>query len=212
MALTANSASGSRSTTVLAAVILLHIGIFYAIESGLTHKVIEMLPADIQAKVIKEDKPKEDEPPPPPPPDIPIQPPPFVPPPEVSVQTAAPTNAITNVTTERPPVVAPPVMAPPPADVVVNPRLDPKRSQHSLEEFYPASSKRAGEEGSTVVNVYVQGDGRISEVKVDTSSGFPDLDDGAVKYAKTWRLLPGTKNGTPQAMWYRVKVTFKITK
>lgn len=198
---------------VLTVVILLHIALLYGIQSGLARKVVELLPEDIQTEIIEEEKPKE-EPPPPPPPDIPIEPPPFVPPPEVQIQVPVQQNTITQVTTQKPPVTAPPVMTPPapPKDVIVNPRLDPKRAQRSLEEFYPASSKRAEEEGSVVVSVYVKGDGRIQEVKVDTSSGFPALDEGAVKYAKTWRLLPGTKNGIPQAMWYKVKVTFQLKK
>lgn len=211
MALTASSQSGPK-TTALVVVVVLHIGLFYAIQSGLTHKVIELLPADIQTKIIEQDKPPEEAPPPPPPPDIPIEPPPFVPPPEVSItQAPAATNAIQNVVTVPPPPAPPPAPAPR-QDVIEKPRLDPKRAQRDLEEFYPASSKRAGEEGSVVVNVFVQADGRIGEVKISDASGFSALDEGAVKYAKTWRLLPGKKNGVAEPMWYQVKVTFKIKK
>lgn len=212
MALTANSSQSGAKTTILVGVIVLHIALFYAIQSGLTRKVIELLPQDIQTKIIEKEKPQEDIPPPPPPPDIPIEPPPFVPPPEVSIASApVATNTITNVVTVPPPATPPPAPAPR-QDVIETPKLDPKRAQRDLEEFYPPSSKRAGEEGSVVVEIFVQADGRIGEVKVSQSSGFPALDEGAVKYAKTWRLLPGKKNGVPEPMWYRVKVTFKIKK
>lgn len=210
MALTARSQSGSRSTIVLALVILLHAGVYWGIQNGLARKVVQLLPPDIQTKIIKEDKPNEPPPPPPPPPPEIQAPPPFVPPPEVTVQMPVATNAIQTVTTEKPPVVAPPVMAPTPkADVVVAPKLT--RASGSLEDYYPSSAKRDGQEGSVIVAVYVQANGKVTEVKVEQSSGFPALDDGAVSFAKTWRFTPGTRNGVAEATWFRTKVTFKLT-
>lgn len=217
MALTAESQAGStsKSTIILAVVIAMHLLLFWALESGMARKAVELLPADIQTKFIEEKKPDEPPPPPPPPPPEVQIPPPFIPPPEVTV--ASPpvsANVITNVVTERPPVVAPPVMAPtaPPKDVVVLPKQDPKRPVRSIEDYYPATARRQGQEGTVIVAMYVQTDGRVTDAKVDTSSGFEDLDEGAVKYVKTWRLLPGTRNGTPEAMWHRFRVTFKLTK
>lgn len=209
MALTASSQSGSRSTIILVVVIGLHLLVFWGIQNGLARKVVQLLPPDIQTKIIKEDKKDEPPPPPPPPPDI-QTPPPFVPPPEVSVQTAVATNAIQTVTTERPPVVAAPVMAPAPVakEVIVPPTVD--RITADLEQFYPANAKREGREGSVVVAVYVDAKGKITDIKVDESSGSPDLDEGAVKYARTWKFKPGTRNGVPEALVRKTKITFKI--
>jgi len=210
MALTASSQSSSRSTVILALVIALHGLVFWGIQNGLARKVVQMLPADIQTKILDEKKPDELPPPPPPPPPDIQTPPPFVPPPEVSVQTAVATNAIQTVTTTPPPVAPPPVMAPQPVakDVIVPPKVE--RASGSLEEYYPASAKREGREGSVVIAVSVDPKGKILDVKIEQSSGFPDLDEGAVKFAKTWRFKPGTRNGVAEEGQFRTKVTFKL--
>ena len=58
----------------------------------------------------------------------------------------------------------------------------------------------------------VSEDGKVTEAKVDKSSGFERLDEAALKEAlNRWRLMPGTINGKPQAMQYRFQVTFKLT-
>jgi protein TonB len=211
MALTASSQSGSRSTIILVLVIALHIAVFYGIQMGLARKVVQLLPKDIQTKIIKEDKPDEPPPPPPPPPPDIATPPPFVPPPEVSVSVPVQTTAIQTVTTERPPVVMAPVMAPAPVakDVVVLPTMD--RATGDLEQYYPPGAKREGREGSSVVAVYIDAKGRVTDVKVEESSGSPDLDEGAVKFAKTWRFKPQTRNGVAEASVLKRKVTFKLS-
>lgn len=212
MALTANSSqSGSRSTAVLAVVILLHVGLFYAIQSGLSRKMIELLPQDIQTKIIEEEKPKEELPPPPPPPDIPIEPPPFVPPPEVSIQTPVATNAIQNVVTVPPPAPPPPA-APPRQAVVSAPKVDPRKSR-SCDEYYPAASSRAGEEGVVQVRCLVGLNGKCGEISVAKSSGIERLDQAAERCAKDLlRFVPQSKDGVAEATWYDFNVRFQVKK
>ena len=72
----------------LALVVILHIGIVYALVTGLATRAIEVMPAVIEAKIIAEPPHEQIEPPPPPPPEF-HPPPPFVPPPEVRVETPA---------------------------------------------------------------------------------------------------------------------------
>lgn len=213
MALTANAGSSSRSTVILAAVIVLHIGIFYGIQSGLAHKVVELLPQDIQTKIIEEEKPKEEEPPPPPPPDMKIEPPPFVPPPEVSVMTTPAPNAITNVVTTPPPPAPPPVAAAPARQTVVAPpKMDVRRSR-SCDEYYPAASSRAEEEGVVQVRCYVGLNGRCDQISISKGSGFDRLDEAAQRCAKDLlRFEPQTKDGQKEAAWYDFNVRFKMQK
>jgi protein TonB len=69
-----------------------------------------------------------------------------------------------------------------------------------------------GEAGTVLLNVYVLEDGRVGEATVQKSSGFPRLDEAAVREVKrSWRLTPGTKNGKPAAMYGQFAVTFKLT-
>ena len=103
---------------------LFHALIVWALVSGLAKKVIEVVRAPIETKVIEEIK--KPPPPPevvvPPPPKLEAPPPPFIPPPEVQVNAPPPEPTIT-ATTPTPPApvpftpVAPPAAAPAAAPV-----------------------------------------------------------------------------------------------
>lgn len=211
MALTATAGSDSKRTIIVVIVALLHVGMYYVIESGLSHQIISMLAPPIDTVMIDEDVPQEELPPPPPPPEI-AEPPPFIPPPEVTVQAMAESKAIQVVTNERPPVVAPPPVAPPaPVEVpLVKGGFDPKRPIRSNDEFYPSASVRAGEEGVATVEIYIAADGRVTDGRIKTSSGFPRLDEATIKYVKTWRMKPATRGGVPEGSWVTVPVRWKI--
>src|SRR5262245_66049362 len=122
---------------------------------------------------------------------------------------AAPTTAIRQQT-QQIPVAQPP---PAPAAVAVPrtaPKSDPRRPLTQPE--YPPSSRRAGETGTVILEVYVLENGRAGDVRVKQSSGFPKLDEAAVREVKrSWRLQPGTENGKPVPMWGQFAVTFKLT-
>ena len=97
---------------------LLHLLVGYALVTGLARKVVEVIKAPIETKIIEEIKKPPPDTPPPPPPKLAAPPPPFIPPPEVNIQVPvqaqlAPT--ITTVTTTKPPPGPPPKAAPAPA-------------------------------------------------------------------------------------------------
>lgn len=185
-------------------VILFHVLLVYALMSGLAREAVEQIAGPIATKVIEEVRPDVDEPPPPPPPPL-EPPPPYVPPPpDFAIAplpaSTAPTTAITQVQTK----VAPP---PPPA-VDVPPRANPRRPN---EWAYPPAARRAGEEGVVMLQLYVTEDGRVAEVKVAKSSGFPRLDEAAERDARRWRFLPATRGGEPVAYWLTVPVRYSLT-
>jgi protein TonB len=200
----------TRRSLVFFAIVLLHFGMFWLLNSGLSHQLIDVVLGPIETRMIEE-APKTDEPPPPPPPKI-ETPPPFVPPPEVSIELPVETTsstAIQQTTTTRPVAQPPPA---PPAAVVPRtaPKSDPRRPLTQPE--YPPSSRRAGEAGTVILEVYVLENGRVGEARVKQSSGFPRLDEAAVREVKrSWRLVPGTENGKPAPMWGQFAVTFKLT-
>jgi periplasmic protein TonB len=200
----------TRRGLVFMAIIGIHVLLFLGLKSGMSHKLVDAVLGPIETRVIEE-APQIDEPPPPPPPKI-ETPPPFVPPPDVAIeipQDAAPTTAIRTVTSDRPP---PQQVAPPAATAVpkTSPKSDPRRPLSQPE--YPPSSRRAGEAGTVVLEIYVLETGRVGEARVKTSSGFPKLDEAAMREVKrSWRLTPGTENGKPVPMWGQFAVTFKLT-
>jgi len=120
-----------------------------------------------------------------------------------------PATAIRTTTTERPVAQPPPGPAAQPVQRTA-PRSNARRPLSQPE--YPPSSRRAGEAGTVVLDIYVLENGRVGDAKVRTSSGFPKLDEAALREVKrSWRLEPGTENGKPVAMWGQFAVTFKLT-
>lgn len=186
----------SRQTIGFFVVLALHGLMIWGLMSGLVQKVTEEFIAEL--KPVSEPPPPPDaEIPPPPPPDI-IKPPPFVPPPDFEISTEAPSEtAIRDVTSK-----------PPPAGPTIGVRQDPKHPPSKPD--YPASAKRLEQEGPVGLLIYVGADGRVIEVQVEKSSGYPALDASAVREAKTWRLLPAQTEGKPVAAWYRAVVKFRL--
>ena len=112
-------ADPKRHVLGISAVILFHVLVIYALVTGLAKKVVDVVRAPIETKVIEEIK--KPPPPPevvvPPPPKLEAPPPPFIPPPEIQIQTPPPPQpTITAVTPTPPP--APVVIAPAPPPVV----------------------------------------------------------------------------------------------
>src|SRR5438105_15288578 len=117
--------SGQHAPGVLF-VIFFHIFIVYALVTGLAKKVVDVVRAPIETKVIEEIK--KPPPPPeivvPPPPVLAAPPPPLIPPPEVHIATPPPVQQTITASTPTPPPVtaitpvappAPPAPAPAPA-------------------------------------------------------------------------------------------------
>lgn len=78
----------------------------------------------------------------------------------------------------------------------------------SSEDYYPAASKRAEEQGAVTVRVCVDPRGNIiGDPAIITSSGFERLDKGAVKLARAGRYQPGVEAGRPQG---ESCVTFRV--
>jgi protein TonB len=185
------AADASRRTVALIVVGVLHVGLIFAIIAGLKAGLIQKIPDELVAEVVK---PKDEvKPPPPPPPDLQKPPPPFVPPPEINIATDAPaTNAIT--------AVQPNVQTPPP---VVQPTITPSKAvgrTHDCQSYYPALSSRLGEQGNVMVRYDVGVDGSISNVAVVKSSGSERLDAAAVNCVSSrWRNTPAMQGNTPVA-------------
>jgi protein TonB len=112
---------------------------------------------------------------------------------EVPVDEPAP-NAITAETSPSPPVAET-------ANMKVNHRVDP---------VYPASSRRAGEQGTGLFRVLVDQKGRPQDVQVMKSTGFPKLDQAALEAIRKWAFSPAMQNGQAVQSWTRVQVAFQL--
>jgi protein TonB len=75
---------------------------------------------------------------------------------------------------------------------------------------YPRMSFRLGEEGTTIVRVFIGTDGRALKAQVQKSSGYPRLDEAAEATARSWQYVPGKRGGVPEAMWVNVPIKWEI--
>ena len=195
-----------QQLTGIGIVVALHVAVIYLLASGLGKSIVEVALPPIETKVIEEDRVVEDEPPPPPPKMETV--PPYVPPPEfqIAAEPTSTTPARTITTTSTPRPAAPP----PPAVADVLPKSNPRRPNEK--PAYPASERRAGHEGVVILQLYVLESGKVGDAKVEKSSGYPVLDEAAVKEAKrSWRFIPGKKGGQPAPMWFAIQVRFSLS-
>lgn len=73
---------------------------------------------------------------------------------------------------------------------------------------YPEGAVRKGRHGDVVLVITIDSQGSVSEVEVEASSGYEDLDVAAVKAARAWRFIPAIQAGQAVASRVRVPVEF----
>jgi protein TonB len=75
---------------------------------------------------------------------------------------------------------------------------------------YPATARREGAEGTTLLKVLVLADGRVGDVAVHKSAGHPDLDRAAADAVRQWHFDPARKGSQAVAMWVLLPVEFRL--
>lgn len=177
--------SASQRFFAVGFVVAFHLAVIYLLVSGLGKSIVQVVTGPIEMNIIEEVSEQAEELPPPPP-KMETPPPEFVPPPDIVIAAdVAPVNntAITKVAAQPQPkkVEAPP---PPPAP----PKLAPRRNVN-FQPDYPPSSRRAGEEGTVMLEICVDTDGKVTDSKVTKSSGYQKLDEAAQTYSlRRWRF------------------------
>ena len=192
-------------------VVVLHVLIFWAINSGLARAFVKKIKGPVEAVLLEEQKPDIPPPPPPPPPkNLPPPPPPaYVPPVDVPVSAPASANAIAAVSnTPQPP--APPA---PPVPVV---KAEPVRtaavvnSANCEKPEYPSASRRLEEEGTVFLRFLVGADGKVIQSEVEKSSGYKRLDEAARAGLSRCQFKPATIDGKPEQGWASMKYTWRL--
>ena len=80
---------------------------------------------------------------------------------------------------------------------------------YSPEPEYPANERKAGHEGTVVLNLIVGTDGVARNITVFRSLS-PAFDAAAVEAVKNWKFSPATKNGKPVPVKAAVQVAFRL--
>ncbi len=191
---------------------LLHVLVGYALVSGLARKVVEVIKAPLETKIIEEIKKALPDTPPPPPPKLAPPPSPFIPPPEVNIQVpvqAQQAPTITTVTTTKPPPGPPPKAAPPappapPAPVV---RKNVRPVGEIVRPVFPRQAIRDGiQSGSIVAHLVIRPDGTVSEVRIIRAKPPRIFDREVIRALSQWRFAP-------EAVGFigEVDIDFKLT-
>lgn len=211
----------NRRVLIAASVVLLHVGVLWALQSGLMRRAVEVIiPGEILSEFISPPAPEAQKPqtpaptrkpePPLPKPQVPApapQPMIATEPSPIVAQPAAPAAAATTAI-EASTVAAAPAAPPAPA------RIDLPSSDaaylNNPKPAYPPLSRRLGEQGKVVVGVLIGVDGTAQQAEIRSSSGYDRLDQAALATVRSWRYLPGKRNGVAEAMWFNVPINFVL--
>jgi len=195
----------SKHMLGLGLVVLLHILVFWAINSGLAKKFVKVIKGPVEAQLIEDAKPDIPPPPPPPPQKSAPPPPEYVPPVDIPTTATAGVNAIASVSTTPAP---PPPPAPPAVAVRTAPIINAAASCQKPE--YPSASRRNEEEGTVQLRFLIGPEGNVLESQVEKSSGFTRLDEAARSALSRCQFKPGTLNGKPEQSWASMKYTWRL--
>jgi len=75
---------------------------------------------------------------------------------------------------------------------------------------YPSVARRRRYQGTTLLEVLVDSQGRVGELRVSQSCGHDILDRAALTAVKGWLFEPGRKGDDTVDMWVRVPVRFQL--
>ena len=86
----------------------------------------------------------------------------------------------------------------------------PARLIKSERPDYPQEARKAGSEGTVVLRITVGTGGDVENVKIQESSGFPELDESAAQSVKTWQFDPAKLGDDPISSAVDLPVTFDL--
>ena len=105
----------------------------------------------------------------------------------------------------------PPPSPPAPAVAPKQAKIDaPPKPHKTIKPDYPKGARQRGEQGDVVLEIRVNAAGIVDRVDIVFSCGFSELDEAAVRAARTARFTPAKSGGSPVASTARLKLDFKL--
>lgn len=207
----------------LGVIILLHIGFFYALQSGLLRQAAQaIVPNTVMVSFIT---PEEPPPVPQAPAPRPAQPKTApvvkksVTPPPPKVDNTPSEQAITTppASPEPPAPVAsaaatPAPAAPAPVSVPALPKVISSGIEYiqQPQPVYPPAARRLGEEGVVTLRVLVSEKGRPERIEIQKTSGSARLDDAARQAAQRAVFKPHVEDGRAVAVFAIIPIRFQL--
>jgi len=81
---------------------------------------------------------------------------------------------------------------------------------YQVQPAYPATARRLGIQGTSLLRVHVAADGRVTEIVVAKSAGHADMDQAATDAVRQWRFEPGRRGSEAVGMWVWLPIEFRI--
>ena len=81
---------------------------------------------------------------------------------------------------------------------------------YQVQPTYPATARRLGIQGTSLLRVHVAADGRVTEIVVAKSAGHADMDQAASDAVRQWRFEPGRRGNEAVGMWVLLPIEFRI--
>lgn len=78
--------------------------------------------------------------------------------------------------------------------------------------FYPLELQRAGVEGAVELAIFIDKEGQVSNVRVESSSGWPRMDEAALQLAHRMEFLPAFMRDQLVGVWVHQRVCFLLPK
>lgn len=75
---------------------------------------------------------------------------------------------------------------------------------------YPRLARRRGYEGTVVLEVLVDEEGKVEAMRLFRSSKHRILDRAAMASVKKWEFRPGMRDGETVEMWVRIPIRFQL--
>ena len=71
-------------------------------------------------------------------------------------------------------------------------------------------ARRRHYQGTVLLDVLVDRQGRVDQVEIAQSCGYRILDRSALKSVRQWRFEPARRFGRPIEMWVQVPIKFEL--
>jgi protein TonB len=75
---------------------------------------------------------------------------------------------------------------------------------------YPRLARKRKYQGIVILEVFVNQDGSVGDIKVFKSSGYAILDKSALRSVRKWDFEPGKRGDKKVGMWVRTPVRFQL--
>lgn len=124
----------------------------------------------------------------------------------VPVTEARPRKVLKTVEQKQPGSAEPVELSPVPPLV----REAKPRYRDNPPPLYPILARKKGYQGTVVLDVFIDKNGRVADMKIFSSSGYSALDKAARATVADWLFEPGMEGEKKIEMWVKIPIRFQL--